>query len=128
MPTVTLQAQAETKDVDGQRLVTVKLQNPTTNIALMAHMQLRRQHTGERVLPAFYSDNYISLIPNETKIITIEAAAKDFNGEDALVVFDGWNVTVADATFAGVSVAPNLEAQPEGSPATGLPLQNTRLR
>ena len=128
MPTVTLQARAESKDADGQRLVTVTLHNPTPNIALMAHLQLRRQRTGERVLPVFYSDNYISLAPNETKTITIQAAAKDFNGEEAQVVFDGWNVTVAPASFAGVSVAPNLEAQPESSPATGLPLQTTSLR
>jgi hypothetical protein len=108
--------------------VTVTLHNPTTSIALIAHLQLRRQHTGERVLPVFYSDNYVSLIPNETRIITIWAAAKDFNGEDALVVFDGWNVTVTPSSFTGVSVAPNLEAQPENSPATGLPLQTTSLR
>ena len=127
MPTVTLQAQAESKDADGKRLVTVTLHNPTTNIALMAHLQLRRR-SGERVLPVFYSDNYVSLVPNETKTITIEAASKDFNGEDALVVFDGWNVTVAPASFAGISVAPNLEAQPGNSPATGLPLQTTGLR
>ncbi len=127
MPAVTLQAKAENKDADGKRLVTVTLHNPTNNIALMTHLQLRRR-SGERVLPVFYSDNYVSLVPNETKTITIEAASKDFNGEDALVVFDGWNVTVAPATFAGVSVAPNLEAQPGNSPATGLPLQTTGLR
>ena len=127
MPTVTLQAQAESKDTDGKRLVTVTLHNPTPNIALMTHLQLRR-HSGERVLPVFYSDDYVSLAPNETKTITVEAASKDFNGEGALVVFDGWNVTVAPASFAGVSVAPNLEAQPDNSPATGLPFQTTGLR
>ena len=128
MPSVTLYAQAESKDTDGKRLVTVTLHNPTPNIALMTHVQLRRQRSGERVLPVFYSDNYVSVAPNETKTITIEAASKDFNGEEALVVFDGWNVTVAPASFAGVSVAPNLEAQPDNSPATGLPFQTTGLR
>jgi hypothetical protein len=28
----------------------------------MAHVQLRRK-SGERVLPVFYSDNYVSLVP-----------------------------------------------------------------
>ena len=27
----------------------------------MAHLQLRRQKSGERVLPVYYSDNYVSL-------------------------------------------------------------------
>ena len=41
---------------------------------------------------------------------------------------DGWNVSVTPATFAGVSVAPNVEAQPEHWPVTGLPFQTTGLR
>ena len=128
MPEVALEARAETKDADGNRLITVTLHNPTTHIALMAHLQLRRQRSGERVLPVYYSDNYVSLVPDETRTITIEAAQKDFNGEDPLVVFDGWNVTVAPGSSNGVSFAPNLEAQPDHSPDTGLPFQTTGLR
>jgi hypothetical protein len=94
----------------------------------MAHLQLRRQKSGERVLPVFYSDNYVSLIPNETKTITIEAALNDFKGENALVVVDGWNVTVAPSSCAGVSIAPNVEADPNHSPVTGLPFQTAGLR
>jgi hypothetical protein len=94
----------------------------------MTHLQLRRQKSGERVLPVFYSDNYVSLLPNETKTVTIEAALRDFNGEDAMLVFDGWNVTVAPASFAGVSIAPNVEAQPDHMPVTGLPFQTAGMR
>jgi hypothetical protein len=132
MPMVALVARATSKNANGIRLFTVTLRNPTTNIALMAHLQLRRK-SGERALPAYYSDNYVSLVPNETKIITIEAAADDLTGpnlkaEDALIVFDGWNVTVAPASFPGVSVAPNLDAQQDRWPATGLPYQTVGLR
>ncbi|HEY1767184.1 MAG TPA: glycoside hydrolase family 2 TIM barrel-domain containing protein [Terracidiphilus sp.] len=127
LPMVTLAAQVESKDAEGKRLLTVTLHNPTKSIALMAHLQLRRK-SGERVLPVFYSDNYVSLVPNESKTIIIEAASKDFNGEDAQIVFDGWNATVAAASFPGVTVAPNLEAQPDRSPATGLPYQTAGLR
>jgi hypothetical protein len=125
---VTIEAKVAVQDADAKRLVTVTLHNPSTGIALMAHLHLRRQKSGERVLPVFYSDNYVSLLPNETKTITIEAALKDFNGENALLVFDGWNVTVAPASFAGVSVAPNVEADPDHSPVSGLPFQTAGLR
>ena len=128
MPTVTLTAEVERKDADGKRLLTVTLHNPSAHIALMAHLQLRRQHSGERVLPVYSSDNYVSLVPNESRTITIEAAEKDFNGEDALVMVDGWNVSVAPASFTGASIAPNLDAQPDRSPFTGLPFQTTGLR
>ena len=93
----------------------------------MAHVQLRRK-SGKRILPVFYSDNYVSLVPGETKTIDIEAAASGFKAEDALIVVDGWNVTVTPASFPGGSIAPNLDAQPDRWPATGLPAATTGLR
>jgi len=125
--TVTLTAQLRRTDANGKRTLTVTLRNPSTDIALMAHLQLRRK-SGDRVLPVFYSDNYISLVPSETRTITIQAAISDFDNQDALVVVDGWNTTVKPASFTGASIAPNTEAQPENSPATGLPYQTTNLR
>ena len=122
LPTVTLEAKARTKENNSMRQVTITVHNPSKNVALMAHLQLRRR-SGERVLPVYYSDNYVSLVPGETRTITIEAAESDFQGEDALVTFDGWNVTVAPAKFRGVAVAPNLDAQPDRWPSTGLPFQ-----
>jgi hypothetical protein len=128
LPVVALEAEVERSIAGGEQLVTVALHNPTANIALMAHLQLRRKVSGERVLPAYYSDNYISLVPNESRTITIEADASAFNGEDALVMVDGWNVTVTPASSAGVSIAPNIDAQPGHWPATGLPFQTVDLR
>ena len=93
----------------------------------MAHVQLRRK-SGERVLPVFYSDNYVSLVPGESKTIDIDAAERDFHGESALIVVDGWNVTVAPASFPVASIKPNLDAQPDHWPATGLPFATAGLR
>ncbi len=128
LPAVTLEAKGEQKDADGKRIVTITLHNPTTNIAVMAHLQLRKKTSGERVLPVYYSDNYVSLVPNESRTISIEAALDAFHGEDALVVLDGWNVTVAPGSESGVTIAPNLDAQPDKWPVTGLPFQTVGLR
>lgn len=129
LPMVKLTANVEMPKLNaaGQRRLRVLLHNPTKSIALMAHVQLRRK-SGERVLPVFYSDNYVSLIPGETKAIEVEAAASEFKGEASLIVVDGWNVTVAPASFPGGSIAPNLDAQPDRWPATGLPVATTGLR
>jgi hypothetical protein len=129
LPMVTLTAKVGRLEgkVTGRRLLQVTLHNPTNQIALMAHVQLRRK-SGERVLPVYCSDNYVSLVPDETRTITIDAADSDLKGEDALIVVDGWNVTVAQASFPGAAVAPNLDAQPDHSPETGLPVATTGLR
>jgi hypothetical protein len=129
LPMVKLTATVEVpkENALGQRRLRVILHNPTSNIALMAHVQLRRK-SGERVLPVFYGDNYVSLVPGETKTIQVEAAASEFKGEAALIVVDGWNVTVAPASFAAASIRPNLDAQPDRWPATGLPFATAGLR
>jgi hypothetical protein len=123
MAKVTLEASFN----EGQQVVTVTLHNPTKSIALMTHLQLRNAKTGERILPAYASDNYITLTPDEKRTITITSAAGDLV-DGAQVVVDGWNVTVAPAGGKGVSIAPNVDADPEHWPATGLPFQTVGLR
>lgn len=128
MPPVTLQAQSlEQKDENGRRKVTITLRNPSPNVALMAHVQLRRK-SGERVLPVFYSDNYVSLLPHASTTIEMRAALSDFAGEDPLITVDGWNVSVAPASLGNAFVAPNLDAQPDHWPTTGLPIATEGLR
>jgi hypothetical protein len=102
--------------------VDVTLHNPTAQIALMAHLQLRRRQSGTRVLPVYYSDNYISLTPNESKTVTVEAAASDLHGENPLIVVDGWNVGVIADPSPDAAVALNSDAQVDHWPVTGLPI------
>ena len=59
----------------GNCLLDLTLSNPTRNIAVMAHVQLRNQRTNQRVLPVYYSENYVSLLPGESRTIAIEAAS-----------------------------------------------------
>jgi Glycosyl hydrolase 2 galactose-binding domain-like/Exo-beta-D-glucosaminidase Ig-fold domain/Glycosyl hydrolases family 2/Glycosyl hydrolases family 2, TIM barrel domain len=113
LPMVALDIQAKQHDSDGKCLIHVTLRNPTHSIALMAHLQLRRADSGQRVLPVFYSDNYVSLTPGESKALTIEAAVSDLDGEAPLLAVDGWNVTVKSAPPSGqsVQIVPNTGAQ-----------------
>jgi hypothetical protein len=129
LPTVQLQAKVVRHDSEGKCLLDVTVENPSDKIALMAHVQLRRKTTGERVLPVYYSDNYISLVPHETKTLTVEAATTDLKGDKPLLVFDGWNIGVVPATTPNVDVALNDEALPANSPVTNISiLQSHSLR
>jgi hypothetical protein len=116
------------RDVGGNCLLTVTLHNATGKIALMTHLQLRHGESAQRVLPVFYSDNYVSLIPGETRVVTIEADLRDLKGEAAVVAVDGWNVDVQSRKFVGVSVGNNVDADVSHSPVTGLPFQTEGLR
>ncbi len=120
---VTLDAKAtkEQGSESGTFKVTVTLHNAGTQVALMAHVQLRHGKNGERVLPVYYSDNYVSLVPGESKTITIEAETEQLKGEDAALTVDGWNVAVSGAG-SEIPVTANVNAQVDHWPVTGLPI------
>jgi hypothetical protein len=121
MPSVELQAKVEREDrADGTSVVHVTLHNPSDHIALMVHVQLRRASTNARVLPSYYSDNYVSLIGGEDKMIDITCATENLHKDAALVVVDGWNVTVDTATSPGISIRTNENALVNHWPNTGL--------
>jgi len=68
--------------------VAVSLQNTATVAALATKLTLL-QADGTRVLPAYYSDNYVSLLPGERREITVEYP----QGTGATQIgIRGWNV------------------------------------
>ena len=103
-------------------LLNVTLHNPTNHVALMTHLQLRRSKSMVRVLPVHYSNNYISLAPNETKTITIEVAKSDLKNESPLLLVDGWNIDVLPEDSGNVRIVLNKEAQVNYWPVTGVPI------
>ncbi|HVU34007.1 MAG TPA: glycoside hydrolase family 2 TIM barrel-domain containing protein [Opitutaceae bacterium] len=113
LPRVALTANATRHDADGQCRLSVTVTNPTRTIALMAHLQLRHGANGARVLPVYYDDNFVSLLPGESRTIEIEESATALAGGNPHVVIDGWNVTTAAQTFPDhVSVGPNPGMEP----------------
>jgi mannosylglycoprotein endo-beta-mannosidase len=119
LPTAELEAIASTRLEGANTLLTLTLRNLTPTIALMTHVQLHQKQSGRRVLPVFYSDNYITLVPGESRTITIQCATKDLNREAPLLLLDGFNVDVHRIEGA-VSIAPNVNALPTHWPASSL--------
>ncbi len=67
----------------------VKLTNPSKVAVLETKLTLL-DATGGRILPAYYSDNYVSLMPGETREVTIDYDS----GTPASVSVRGWNAAV----------------------------------
>jgi len=119
LPTVMLDAQASVHSEGDRTMLSVTIQNNTTAVALLTHLQLHQKKSGRRVLPVFYSNNYISLVPGESSSVTIEAATKDLQGDLPLVEVDGYNVDVKPVD-GPVSIALNTNAQPSHWPASAI--------
>ena len=58
----------------------------------MVRLKAVRDQSGDRILPALYSDNYVSLMPRETRTITTELEVADARGEAPRMVVEGFNV------------------------------------
>lgn len=69
----------------------VTINNPAGNpVAFFNRLSLVDKHSGERILPVFYDDNYFSVMPGATKKIIIEYDA-DKNSATSVTI-KGWNV------------------------------------
>jgi Beta-galactosidase/beta-glucuronidase len=69
--------------------IEVKMENPAGNpLAFFNRISLVDPSTGKRLMPVFYDDNYVTVLPGTSKTIRLE-----YNGtEKGKVTVEGWNV------------------------------------
>jgi exo-1,4-beta-D-glucosaminidase len=68
----------------------VTLTNPGKTVAFFVRLQVVGKGD-EEALPVFWDDNYISLMPGETRTIAARYRARDLRGTPRVIV-SGWNV------------------------------------
>lgn len=86
LPPLQLEVQATAAD-DG---VLVEVDNTAGGLAFFIRLRLTSGAEGREVLPAYYSDNYFSLLPGENKQVTVQTQGAW--PEDLAVCVDGWNI------------------------------------
>ena len=78
---------------EGEEWKTVAtLENRSKTPALMLRLNLVGARDGEQILPVFYEDNWISLLPGERKEIAVRCAAADTRGERLTLQLSGFNL------------------------------------
>ena len=92
MQPVELRTTAFLNESDDKHTIDVSLSNESNLIALAIRLKVVQENSGERVLPAFFEDNYFSLLPGESRTISIEFDKKDLNGENTRLLLEGWNL------------------------------------
>lgn len=89
----TLKATASAPYVkDGRTCIDVRLSNTGNVVASMVRLSLKDKASGERILPTFYSDNYVWVLPGHERTLTVDCAAKDTSGLHPTVAVSGYNV------------------------------------
>ena len=92
LPKVELESNTKVIRSGEEWMLSTTLNNTTKQPVLMIRLKVIGKESGERLLPAFYSDNYLSLMPGEKKIIVMKLKDMDTHGENPSVEISGFNV------------------------------------
>jgi len=68
------------------------LENNGKTVAFLARLRLLKGKEREEILPVFWDDNYISLLPGEKREVTVHARKSDLGTVQPQLLVDGWNV------------------------------------
>ena len=79
-------------DMGGSQEIQITLENTSDKIAFFIELNVCNEETGNSVLPVFWEDNYVSLLPGETRIIRARFSREDLKGENPAFRWSGWNV------------------------------------
>lgn len=89
LPTVNLTGNLRYESVQNGTVIRAKVTNASKTPALSVKLSLRDAGSGKRILPAYYDDNYFSLMPGESREISIDCGPS--HGKMQLEL-DGWNI------------------------------------
>jgi hypothetical protein len=91
LPKVDVSAATKTERQGSRWVFSTVLTNRSGAPALMVRARAVRDKSGDRILPVISSDNYIALMPGETRTIRTELEDADTRGERPRIVVEGFN-------------------------------------
>jgi exo-1,4-beta-D-glucosaminidase len=74
LPKVHLVVSERTERLGDRSVTYVTVRNPDNTLAFGVRLKLNKGLHGEEVLPALWEDNYFSLLPYETRVVTVSYA------------------------------------------------------
>ena len=95
--------------------VTVKVTNPSDHLAFQVYAAVRRASTQDEIRPVLWSDNYIELMPGESRELTASIDSMAARQGRLELAVDGWNVAPAIVAVSPESPAMAVDSnQPRG--------------
>jgi exo-1,4-beta-D-glucosaminidase len=91
LPRVRLRASATLERSERGDAVSVQLHNPGRDLAFQVHLGIHEEKREDEILPVFWQDNYLSLMPGETRVVVAHYSAHKLEGHPQLEV-GGWNI------------------------------------
>jgi len=91
LPEASVQADADFSETGGTYRVKATLRNVSDKLAFFIELRVVGDSSGNSILPIFWEDNYISLLPGEEREIEAHFSASDLGGEKPVFQFSCLN-------------------------------------
>jgi exo-1,4-beta-D-glucosaminidase len=76
----------------------ILLDNSDAGLAFLVRLRLLKGKNGAEILPIFWEDNYLVLLPGEKREVTARIRKRDLGGATPTLAVDGFNVAQAAST------------------------------
>lgn len=111
---------------DAETMMRVAVRNASGVVAVNTWVEVLRGAGGEELLPSFWSDNGFTLLPGESRDLTVRFRSKLLRTADAHLVCEGWNARPREIRVRGNQVVKRrlrvtgLDIQQEGDTAVAI--------
>lgn len=106
LPRAELQATATLESGNEGQTVIVKLKNRSKSLAFQTRLAIAGGRQNEEILPVLWDDNYISLMPGESRTVCARYNNPTAVSRGAALLVDGWNVAPLKVALHAASRAP----------------------
>jgi exo-1,4-beta-D-glucosaminidase len=96
LPKTAVNASFKAREIADETSGTVTLENPGKDLAFLVRLRLLKGAGGPEILPVFWEDNYICLLPGEKREVAVHVRRKDAGSAKPVLAVDGFNVTPAN--------------------------------
>ncbi len=92
LPKVKMEYQYDYTKDDQFGKIKLAVKNPSEAIAFFNFMDVIDPQTQSPILPIYWDDNYVTLLPGESRTYEAKFFLSDFKGEKPVLEIRGWNV------------------------------------
>ena len=87
LPMANVQASSHAGQHPGESIISLK--NVGNSVAFFMNLRAVKQGTDEEFTPVLWTDNFVSLLPGESRVLAVDLSSRN---RDIEIKLDGWNV------------------------------------
>ncbi len=93
LPKASVKATIKTMEAGDEEASHIVIENTGAGIAFLVRLRLLKGKDGGEILPVFWQDNYLSLLPGEKREVSVRVRKSDRGSVKPVLAIDGYNVT-----------------------------------